>query len=252
MQGLGHRISFGDSFILNAFGDAACALTPLRIGGEPARLAGMLRSRVPATAAFVAISLEVLAAWPVIIVAAGWLAWRYAPAWWKLAGPRLGSAAEAAWPWVRGGGRREHHRLESGAPGRLAGSNTSAARSAARSSTGGGCRAGRSSRAFRCRFVNLATRVAILPVLALTLPNPPAMGPLTVGLVRAALQPARAADAFGGGRRGAGFPGRRRGRAGAEPGLAAVRLADVHQRDRRDPGRGARARESTGGRPCGS
>jgi hypothetical protein len=89
-----------DSFVLNAFGDAACALTPLRIGGEPARLAGMLRTRVPATAAFVAISLEVLAAWPVIIVAAGWLIWRYVPAWWLLAGPRLSAAAASAWPWV--------------------------------------------------------------------------------------------------------------------------------------------------------
>ena len=76
VRGLGHRISLWDSFVLNAFGDAACALTPLRLGGEPARLAGMLRSRVPAPAAFVAISLEVLAAWPVIIVAAGWLAVR--------------------------------------------------------------------------------------------------------------------------------------------------------------------------------
>src|ERR671918_698986 len=86
--------------ILNAFGDAACALTPLRIGGEPARLAGMLRSRVPATAAFVAISLEVLAAWPVILVVGGWLAWRYAPSWWSMAGPRLAEAASEAWPWV--------------------------------------------------------------------------------------------------------------------------------------------------------
>ena len=49
VQGLGQRMSLWDSFVLNAFGDAACALTPLRIGGEPARLAGMLRSRVPAT-----------------------------------------------------------------------------------------------------------------------------------------------------------------------------------------------------------
>ena len=100
VQGLGHRMALWDSFVLNAFGDAACALTPLRIGGEPARLAGMLRSRVPAPAAFVAISLEVLAAWPVIIVAAGWLAWRYAPEWWNEAGPRLSAAAATAWPWV--------------------------------------------------------------------------------------------------------------------------------------------------------
>src|SRR3954469_17100677 len=100
VQGLGHRLTVRDAFVLNAFGDAACALTPLRIGGEPARLAGMLRSRVPATAAFVAISLEVLAAWPVIIVAAGWLAGGYAPEGWLEAGPRLGAAAERAWRWV--------------------------------------------------------------------------------------------------------------------------------------------------------
>ena len=100
VQGLGHRIGFRDTFVLNAYGDAACALTPLRLGGEPARLAGMLRSRVPATAAFVAISLEVLAAWPVILVAAGWLVWRYAPAWWSTAGPQLATAAQGAWPWV--------------------------------------------------------------------------------------------------------------------------------------------------------
>ena len=56
VQGLGHRLSARDAFVLNAFGDAASALTPLRIGGEPARLAGMLRSQVPAAAAFVALS----------------------------------------------------------------------------------------------------------------------------------------------------------------------------------------------------
>ena len=70
VRGLGHRMTVKDAVVLNAFGDAACALTPLRLGGEPARLAGMLRSRVPATAAFMGISLEVLAAWPVIIVVA--------------------------------------------------------------------------------------------------------------------------------------------------------------------------------------
>src|SRR6185312_8353114 len=80
VQGLGHRMSLWDSFVVNAFGDAACALTPLRIGGEPARLAGMLRSRVPATAALVAISLEVPTAWPWVLAVAlaSVVAWRAA------------------------------------------------------------------------------------------------------------------------------------------------------------------------------
>jgi len=181
VQGLGHRMTLWDSFVLNAFGDAACALTPLRIGGEPARLAGMLRSRVPATAAFVAISLEVLAAWPVIIVAAGWLVWRYAPAWWLVAGPRLSAAAASAWPWV---------------VAVVVASVVAwhAARRVASPAVRQLRRPVKRARVYWRRmpvwplvasvplsFINLATRVAILPVLALTLPSPPPLGPLAVG-----------------------------------------------------------------------
>lgn len=181
VQGLGHRMSLWDSFVLNAFGDAACALTPLRIGGEPARLAGMLRSRVPATAAFVAISFEVLAAWPVILVAAGWLVWRYAPAWWLVAGPRLTAAAESAWPWV------VVVAILSALAWRAARRVTSpAARQLRRPIRRALVYWRRMPRwplvaSIPLSFVNLATRVAILPVLALTLPSPPALGPLVVG-----------------------------------------------------------------------
>jgi uncharacterized membrane protein YbhN (UPF0104 family) len=180
VQGLGHRISFWDSFILNAFGDAACALTPLRIGGEPARLAGMLRSRVPATAAFVAISLEVLASWPVVIVAAGWLIWQYAPAWWTLAGPRLEAASRAAWPWVI------VVLVASIVAWRAARRVTSPVKHLRRPIRRALVYWRRMPRwpliaSIPMSFINLATRVAILPVLALTLPSPPELGPLLVG-----------------------------------------------------------------------
>jgi uncharacterized membrane protein YbhN (UPF0104 family) len=181
VEGLGHRMTAKDAFILNAFGDAACALTPLRIGGEPARLAGMLRSGVPATGAFVAISLEVLAAWPVIIVAAAWLLWAYAPAWWVSVGPRLGAAAEHAWPWVM------TVVLASVVAWRYARLVTSPVAHQLR-------RPVRRARVYWRRMprwpllasiplstINLATRVAILPILALTLPEPPAMGPMLLG-----------------------------------------------------------------------
>jgi uncharacterized membrane protein YbhN (UPF0104 family) len=182
IRGLGHRISLWDSFVLNAFGDAACALTPLRIGGEPARLAGMLRSRVPAPAAFVAISLEVLAAWPVIIVAAGWLAWRYAPEWWQEAGPRLSAAAAAAWPWVVAvailswlAWRSARQKVSSPAARQL--------RRPVRRAMVYWRRMPRWPlvASVPMSLVNLATRVAILPVLALALPDPPPMGPLALG-----------------------------------------------------------------------
>ena len=182
VRGLGHRISLWDSFVLNAFGDAACALTPLRIGGEPARLAGMLRSRVPAPAAFVAISLEVLAAWPVIIVAAGWLAWRYAPEGWSEAGPRLSAAAATAWPWVLAvvllsllAWRSAKLKVASPAARQL--------RRPVRRAMVYWRRMPRwpMVASVPMSLINLTTRVAILPVLALTLPSPPPIGPLAVG-----------------------------------------------------------------------
>ncbi len=181
IQGLGHRISLWDSFVLNAFGDAACALTPLRIGGEPARLAGLLRTRVPATAAFVAISLEVLAAWPVVIVAAGWLAWAYAPEWWTAAGPRLTAAAARAWPWIA------LVAVLSLAAWRYARRITSpAARHLRRPVRRALVYWRRMPRwplvaSIPLSLLNLATRVAILPVLALTQPNIPSLGLLAFG-----------------------------------------------------------------------
>jgi uncharacterized membrane protein YbhN (UPF0104 family) len=181
IQGLGHRLSVKDAFVLNAFGDAACALTPLRIGGEPARLAGMLRSGVPATAAFVGISLEVLAAWPVIIVAAGWLIWQYAPSWWISVGPRLGEAAEQAWPWVA------LVVLASVVAWvyarRIASPMARHLRRPVKRALVYWRRMPRWPliASLPLSLINLVTRVAILPVLALTLPDPPAMGSLLVG-----------------------------------------------------------------------
>jgi uncharacterized membrane protein YbhN (UPF0104 family) len=181
VRGLGRRITVKDAFVLNAFGDAACALTPMRIGGEPARLAGMLRSGVPATAAFVGISFEVLAAWPVIIVAAGWLIWRYAPEWWLSVGPGLSAAAERAWPWVV-----------------LALVVSAVAWTYARRVSSPVTRQLRRPvrrilvywrkmpawpllASMPLSLINLVTRVAILPVLALTLTDPPALGPMALG-----------------------------------------------------------------------
>ena len=181
VQGLGHRMTVKDAFILNAFGDAACALTPLRIGGEPARLAGMLRSGVPAVASFVALSIEALAAWPVVIVMAAWLMWAYAPAWWVSVGPRLGTAAEHAWPWVALVvaisviGWRYTRALASPVTHHL--------RRPIRRALVYWRRMPRWPlvASIPLSALNVATRVAILPVLAATLPEPPALGPMLLG-----------------------------------------------------------------------
>ena len=181
LRGLGCRITAREAFTLNVIGDAACALTPLRIGGEPARLAVMLRSRVPATAAFVTIGVEVLAAWPVIIVAAGTLAWWYAPEWWAAAAPALAASARGAWPWL----------LLVVLLSLLA---WLAARRLASPAARQIQRPLKRARVYWHRMplwpllasapltlVNLVSRVAILPVLALALPHPPPLGPAAVG-----------------------------------------------------------------------
>jgi uncharacterized membrane protein YbhN (UPF0104 family) len=141
----------------------------------------MLQSRVPATAAFVAISLEVLVAWPVILAAAGWLAWRYAPSWWTMAGPRLAHAAADAWPWVA-------------LVGIISVVAWWYARRVASPAVRHVRRPVRRAMVYWRRmprwplvaslplsFLNLATRVAVLPVLAATLPDPPELGPMVLG-----------------------------------------------------------------------
>jgi uncharacterized membrane protein YbhN (UPF0104 family) len=118
----------------------------------------------------------------VIIVAAGWLAWRYAPEWWLEAGPRLGAAAERAWPWVL------VVALASLLAWRVARKavGSPAARQLRRPVKRARVYWRRMPRwplvaSVPLSFINLTTRVAILPVLALTLPDPPPMGPLALG-----------------------------------------------------------------------
>jgi uncharacterized membrane protein YbhN (UPF0104 family) len=181
LRGLGQPLSFRNALALNAFGDAACALTPLRVGGEPARLAGMIRSGVPAAAGVVGISMEVLAAWPVILVAAGWLVWRYAPAWWDSAGSRLAAGLFDGWPWLALVALVSAFAWQSAERVRLP--FASQLRRPIRRILVYWRRMPRGFLLATVPFtmLNLASRVAILPVLALTLTSPPATGPILLG-----------------------------------------------------------------------
>jgi len=102
LAGLGHPIRFLEAIQLNAWGDAAAGLTPMRFGGEAARLAGILRAGVPATAGFMAVGLEVMVAYPLVILSGAWLMARFAPQWWRHAGPELSARLALGWPWVIG------------------------------------------------------------------------------------------------------------------------------------------------------
>src|SRR5918911_1569479 len=79
LRGLRFNVPFGEALALNVVGDAASAVTPLRIGGEPARMAALAHARVPLTAGFVAITIEIIMMWPGVFAAGGWVPPIYAP-----------------------------------------------------------------------------------------------------------------------------------------------------------------------------
>lgn len=180
-RGVHHSLTFRDAMAVNAIGDAACSVSPLRIAGEPARLGVLLSAGLPPTASLVAITYEVLTAWPIILLCAAGLVWGFAPAWWEGAAPGLGASLREAWPWVvvvaavtlvvwlwvrhalpaashhlrRPLRRVLVHWRQMPWPLLLATAPLT--------------------------MVNLVSRVAILPVLAATLPHPPPVGSLLVG-----------------------------------------------------------------------
>jgi uncharacterized membrane protein YbhN (UPF0104 family) len=181
MQGLGTSLRLRDALVVNAFGDAANALTPLRLGGEPARLAGLIRSRTSMTAALVGITLEAVASRLVLIAVAGWLIWRYAPEWWVTAGPGLRAGAAKAWPWVV-------LVLVVGVliwwyTRRIVSPATTKLRRPARRVLVYLRRMPRWPllASLPLSLIAIATRIAILPVLLLTLPSPPGAAPMIFG-----------------------------------------------------------------------
>jgi uncharacterized membrane protein YbhN (UPF0104 family) len=178
LRGMRFKVPFMEVLALNTVGDAASAVTPLRLGGEPARLAALTHAKVPLSAGIVAAVVEVLVMWPLIIAVAGWLALVYAPSWWRAARPLLEDRLSGSWVWA------------AVALAVIALIWWGAVRFLPRS--GGAVQRGtRRAWAFYRRLpawplvasvpltlVSLAARLAILPVLALTLADPPSMGPL--------------------------------------------------------------------------
>lgn len=179
LRGLRFRVPFGEAFALNVVGDAASAVTPLRLGGEPARLAALAHARVPVVAGVVGVAIEIGAMIPVVFAAAGWLALIYAPSWWRAAEPQLAGTMEHAWRWVAAvvllsvltwwAARRFFPRAS-----HTVRRNSRRALVYARRMPAWPLLA-----SIPLTLVSVAARVAILPVLALTLPSPPPIGPLS-------------------------------------------------------------------------
>lgn len=100
VRGTRHDMTVGQGLATSLLTEAGATLTPLRIGGEPARIAGMLSSGVPAAASFVAIAYEVITAWPVLLAVMALVFGRFAPEWWRSAGAHLAGNLRDGWGWV--------------------------------------------------------------------------------------------------------------------------------------------------------
>ena len=181
LSGLGYRLPFGEVFTHTTLGEAASSLTPLRLGGEPSRVWAMGRTGVPATPAIVGIGVEILVMTPVTIAFAVTLAVFFAPEWWDTAGTSLARAAARRWPWVAAVAAVIliawwlAHRLAPAAAHALR-REIAAARVYAREMPRWPLIAGAVT-----TVVDIAARVAILPVLAVAYALPPSLGIASMG-----------------------------------------------------------------------
>lgn len=100
LVGLRHPLPFGQVFVHTLLGEAASSLTPLRLGGEPARAWAMTREGVPVTVGVVGIGVELLVMTPVMIGGAALVFLVLAPDWWSSVGPTISGGVRRHWPWV--------------------------------------------------------------------------------------------------------------------------------------------------------
>lgn len=179
LRALGRPIRFRQAFELNAWGDAAAGLTPMRFGGEMAKLAGLLRASVPPPLGVLALGLEAAITYPLVALFGGWLAWRFAPAWWQHARPAVNQAIEAGWPWVIGVG------AVTLLGGMLMWAWRRRAPKRARPATASGWIGSRHAwplfAGAALSLFNVVARTLMLPILALTLPQHPPFGVMAFG-----------------------------------------------------------------------
>jgi len=178
--GAGSRLTSTDALSINLLADAGAAITPMRVGGEPARVAGLASAGVHMPAIAATIGWELVTAWPTLVVMGIALIGATAPEWLTSTWPIVAARAAAAIPMLGAAallavialvaGRQLRTRLAGTFLSRIV-SGTAPWRSMPR---------GALITSVACSMVNVATRTAMLPVLALSLPNPP--DPATVWL----------------------------------------------------------------------
>jgi uncharacterized membrane protein YbhN (UPF0104 family) len=180
-RGLGNHTRFLNAFTLNAASDATSAVTPLKVGGEPARFGGLINAGLNVSDTIALISVEAIMEWAVVIATGAWIGWRWGGEWWRTQQrvllPHLGHAI----PWVVliigvglliwFGLRKFLPRISVHVGGTLRDSLRLARRMPVWAVAG----------SIPLTVLHVVVRIAILPAVFATLPNPPALGTVVVG-----------------------------------------------------------------------
>jgi uncharacterized membrane protein YbhN (UPF0104 family) len=177
-RGAGLRLPLPGLCVAILFGDAAAATTPMRLGGEPARWLGLRTLGVRADVAAVVLAVEMMSYLSVVAVSGAVAAWLLGAGWWAQVGPRLTARADDVLPWAVGvlvasiavwiwARRRRASRPSAAAAPAVA---------AMRGLLGRPLLA-----VVPLTLVSITARLAMLPVLAQTLPAPPPTGVLVLG-----------------------------------------------------------------------
>ncbi len=181
LRGLGRSVPFLEVLLQSFVAEAGSVLTPMRIGGDPARVWAMRQGGVSITAAVVCIGIETITMAAIIFVVTAALLLTIGREWWATVGPRLMESMSDAGPWLAA------IVIASVVSWLLARRIAPATRTMLRRELRSVRRYARVvpwwayASAVPLTLVNIAARVAILPLLIFTLSDPPPLGATIVG-----------------------------------------------------------------------
>ena len=89
LRGLKAPLGLRAGLVLTIFGDAVAGITPMRLGGEPARILGARHDGVPISRAVTALALENVLTYAILIPAGAIIGARYGSDWWHTIAPRV-------------------------------------------------------------------------------------------------------------------------------------------------------------------
>lgn len=178
LRGAGYRVPVPSLASSILFGDAAAAVTPMRLGGEPARWLGLLSGGVNPKVGAAVLAVEMVSYLSIVGISGAAAAWLLGAGWWADVGPRLAARAGGMLPWIAA------VVVASVAVWMWARRRRSARPAAASDSAGVPVRLALGwplLLSVPLTLASISARLAMLPILAQSLPDPPPAGVLILG-----------------------------------------------------------------------